>query len=139
MARQSKRIKHLTEILEKTPSADLPTAVEILKKVEGELPAKIKKCRFDQTVAIAVRLGVDPKQADQTIRSSLSLPHGIGKAKRVVAFCPEHLVETAKAASSDVHLLVAGSAVSHRLDGNTVSLEIPSIDLNEVIAIDFSG
>ena len=53
--------------------------------------------KFDQSVELIFSLGIDPKQADQMIRSSLSLPHGIGKAKRVIAFCPEHLVEQAKA------------------------------------------
>src|SRR5207253_1808315 len=56
--------------------------------------------KFDQSVELIFSLGIDPKQADQMIRSSLSLPHGIGKAKRVVAFCPEHLVESAKAAGA---------------------------------------
>jgi len=45
-------------------------------------------------------LGIDPKQADQMIRSSISLPHGVGKSKKVIAFCPEHLVEQAKAAGA---------------------------------------
>src|SRR5258705_12965218 len=51
--------------------------------------------KFDQSVELIFSLGIDAKQADQMIRGSLSLPHGIGKAKRVVAFCPEHLVTTA--------------------------------------------
>src|SRR6267378_5903109 len=48
--------------------------------------------KFDQSVEVIFNLGIDAKQADQMIRGSLSLPHGIGKAKRVIAFCPEHLV-----------------------------------------------
>src|SRR5215213_4023852 len=51
-----------------------------------------KPTKFDQSVELIFSLGIDPKQADQMIRGSLSLPHGIGKAKRVIAFCPEHLV-----------------------------------------------
>src|SRR6201984_1974398 len=51
--------------------------------------------KFDQTVELIFSLGIDPKQADQMIRGSLSLPHGVGKSKRVVAFCPEHLVTSA--------------------------------------------
>jgi large subunit ribosomal protein L1 len=47
--------------------------------------------KFDQSVELIFSLGIDPKHADQMIRGSLSLPHGIGKSKRVVAFCPEHL------------------------------------------------
>jgi len=56
--------------------------------------------KFDQSVELIFSLGIDAKQADQMIRGSLSLPHGIGKAKRVVAFCPEHLVDAAKAAGA---------------------------------------
>jgi large subunit ribosomal protein L1 len=56
--------------------------------------------KFDQSVELIFSLGIDAKQADQMIRGSLSLPHGIGKAKRVVAFCPEHLVAAATAAGA---------------------------------------
>jgi large subunit ribosomal protein L1 len=56
--------------------------------------------KFDQSVELIFNLGIDPKQADQAIRSSVSLPHGIGKAKRVIAFCPDHLVEAAKTAGA---------------------------------------
>jgi large subunit ribosomal protein L1 len=51
--------------------------------------------KFDQTVELIMNLGIDPKQADQMIRGSLSLPHGVGKTKRVIAFCPDHLKEVA--------------------------------------------
>src|SRR5205823_7410431 len=54
----------------------------------------------DQSVELIFSLGIDPKQADQMIRGSLSLPHGIGKTKRVVAFCPDHLIDAAKAAGA---------------------------------------
>jgi len=51
--------------------------------------------KFDQSVELIFALGIDPKQADQMIRGSLSLPHGVGKTKRVVAFCPDHLAQQA--------------------------------------------
>lgn len=56
--------------------------------------------KFDQSVELIFSLGIDPKQADQAIRSSISLPHGIGKAKRVIAFCPDHLADQAKTAGA---------------------------------------
>ena len=59
-----------------------------------------KACKFDQTVEVCMHLGIDAKQADQMIRGSLSLPHGIGKSKRVVAFCAADKVEDAKAAGA---------------------------------------
>lgn len=59
-----------------------------------------KAGKFDQTVELCLHLGIDPKQADQMIRGSLSLPHGIGKSKRVIAFCPSDKVADAKAAGA---------------------------------------
>jgi hypothetical protein len=59
-----------------------------------------KATKFDQSVELIFSLGIDPKQADQMIRGSLSLPHGIGKSKRVVAFCPDHLAPVATAAGA---------------------------------------
>ena len=56
--------------------------------------------KFDQSVELIVSLGIDPKQADQMIRGSLSLPHGVGKTKRVIAFCPDHLAPAATAAGA---------------------------------------
>ncbi len=57
--------------------------------------------KFDQSVDMAVRLGVDPKQADQIVRGSIVLPHGIGKTLRVVVFAKGDLAEQAKAAGAD--------------------------------------
>jgi large subunit ribosomal protein L1 len=59
-----------------------------------------KAAKFDQTVEVCLHLGIDAKQADQMIRGSLSLPHGIGKSKRVIAFCTSDKVDDAKAAGA---------------------------------------
>jgi len=56
--------------------------------------------KFDQTVEFVMQLGIDPKQADQLVRGSLSLPHGVGKQKRVIAFCADEDVEAAIAAGA---------------------------------------
>jgi len=56
--------------------------------------------KFDQTVECVLLLGIDPKQADQLVRGSLSLPHGVGKQKRVIAFCEDSLVEEVKKAGA---------------------------------------
>ena len=71
----------------------LAEAVAVLKKFP---PTK-----FDQTVEVHVRLGIDPKQADQIIRGSLVLPHGIGKSKRVVVFAKGNLAEDSRAAGAE--------------------------------------
>jgi large subunit ribosomal protein L1 len=55
---------------------------------------------FDGTVDLAMHLGIDPRQADQALRGSVSLPHGIGKSRRVIAFCEGDDVEKAKEAGA---------------------------------------
>lgn len=76
----------------KAEAVGIEAGIDILKSFA---PTK-----FDQTVEVIFSLGIDAKQADQSIRGSLSLPHGVGKAKRVVAFCPDHMAEKAKAAGA---------------------------------------
>jgi large subunit ribosomal protein L1 len=91
VVKRSKRYKKAAEV-----------AVEDMLPVDKAV-AKLKEfppTKFDQSVELIFSLGIDAKQADQMIRGSLSLPHGVGKTKRVVAFCPEHLVEAAKAAGA---------------------------------------
>jgi large subunit ribosomal protein L1 len=82
-----------------TAAKDLPqTAVslaEAVKRVKSFTPTK-----FDQSVDCVIWLGVDPKQADQLIRGSVSLPHGIGKSKKVIAFCEDSDIEAAKQAGA---------------------------------------
>ncbi len=59
-----------------------------------------KRKNIDQTIELVMHLGIDPKQADQLLRGSLSLPKGIGKTKRVIAFCDKEDAEKAKAAGA---------------------------------------
>lgn len=72
-------------------------------KATADAVATIKKFKgpkFDQTVEIAMWLNIDPKQADQAIRGSVALPKGIGKTKRVIAFCQPEVVKDALAAGA---------------------------------------
>ncbi len=89
-----RRSKRYTKAAEKaiTTPVSVDQAVDAVKAFP---PTK-----FDQSVELIFSLGIDPKQADQSIRSSVSLPHGIGKSKRVVAFCSEHLRDAATAAGA---------------------------------------
>src|SRR5690348_13386696 len=89
--RRSKRYKKAAEKPVVNP-VPVDQAIDALK---GFPPTK-----FDQSVEVIFSLGIDPKQADQMIRSSVSLPHGVGKSKRVIAFVPAHLVDPAKAAGA---------------------------------------
>jgi large subunit ribosomal protein L1 len=89
-----KRSKRYKEAAKKqvTQLLSVEKGIEVLKT----FPAT----KFDQSVELIFSLGIDAKQADQMIRGSISLPHGVGKTKRVVAFCPEHLVAAATAAGA---------------------------------------
>jgi large subunit ribosomal protein L1 len=89
-----KRFKRYREDQKKVPEA--PAAVE----QAVDVVKSFKAAKFDQSVELIVNLGIDPKQADQLVRGSISLPHGVGKTNRVVAFCPDHLAESAKAAGA---------------------------------------
>lgn len=102
MAKRSKRMAFLQEKVAQLGTVDLSTAVSELKRLDGSLPKGVKPCRFDQTVEMGIRLGVDPKQADQIIRGSIVLPHGIGKSQRVVVFAQGDNVAAAEEAGADV-------------------------------------
>jgi len=93
MAKQSKRFRALQEKVAGTAPVPLEAAVAKLKE--------FATTKFDQTVEIHMRLGVDPKQADQIIRGSIVLPHGIGKSQRVVVFAKGDLAEAARQAGAD--------------------------------------
>lgn len=91
-----KPTKAMKAMLAKTPGKDpvpLQQAVEILKKFGGR--------KFDQTVEIHMNLGIDNSQADQIVRGSVVLPHGIGKTQRVVVFAKGELAKAAEEAGAD--------------------------------------
>ena len=91
MPRQGKRYR---ADLKEQPQEALSLA-DAVARVKQYKPTK-----FDQSVDVCLHLGIDPKQADQMIRGSLSLPHGVGATKRVVAFCSPDKIEEAKAAGA---------------------------------------
>lgn len=92
MPKVSKRQK---ELLKKRPAEVLPLeeAVSTLKQFSGT--------KFDQTVEIAMRLGLDATQADQLVRGSIVLPHGIGKEQRVLVFAKGAMATQAEEAGAD--------------------------------------
>jgi large subunit ribosomal protein L1 len=91
MKPRSKRYQK--EAQQMTPGpVSLDQAIDKIKSFKG--------VKFDQTVECVLLLGIDPKQTDQLIRGSLSLPHGVGKQKKVIAFCEESQVEAAKKAGA---------------------------------------
>jgi large subunit ribosomal protein L1 len=121
MAKFSKRMKFLREKVEKLGAVDLVTAVKELKGLEASLPAKINKCGYDQTVEIVVRLGVDPKQADQIVRGSIVLPHGIGKSQRAIVFAQGENVGVAESAGADE---VGGKELADKVKGGWLDFDV---------------
>ena len=89
-----KQGKRYRQWLEKAPKDPVPLAdaVSALLAMTG--------CKFDQTIEMSVHLGIDPRQADQAIRGSISLPHGIGQSRKVIAFCEGDDIEKAKGAGA---------------------------------------
>lgn len=84
MPRETKRTANNIKLIPDAPQP-IEQAVATLKKYEGP--------KFDQTVELCMHLGIDPRQADQIIRGSIALPKGVGKTKRVIAFCTDDLIE----------------------------------------------
>ena len=90
----------------------------------GEAVAILKKfntTKFDQTVEIAMHLGIDPKQADQLVRGSIVLPHGIGKTLRVIVFAKGDKIDEAKAAGADE---VGGPELAEKIKGGWTEFEV---------------
>ncbi len=83
-------------------SAELvnPDAVYPIAEAVG-LAKQTGKAKFDATVEVALRLGVDPRKADQMVRGTVNLPHGTGKTARVVVFATGAAAEAARAAGAD--------------------------------------
>src|SRR6516165_799964 len=95
MANQhSKRFKKALEVVDAKKTYPLKDAVAVL--------AKFPKAKFNETIDLAFRLGVDPKQSDQMVRGTVPLPHGSGKLVRVLVFSKAGAAaEAAKAAGAE--------------------------------------
>jgi large subunit ribosomal protein L1 len=89
----TKRMKAMRQKASDKTALPLAEAVELLKQ--------FNTTKFDQSVEVAVRLGIDPKQADQLVRGSIVLPHGIGKTQRVVVFAKGDKAKEAEEAGAD--------------------------------------
>lgn len=94
LERRGKNYRKVAELIEKNKAYTLKDALA--------LAAKTSVGKFDATVEIHLNLAVDPRQADQNIRGTVSLPHGTGKTIRVAAFVPADQAEAAKKAGADI-------------------------------------
>ena len=92
MAKEGKKIQQARHEVEPRPY-QLAEAIPLLQK--------IRFAKFDETVEVSIRLGVDPRHADQMVRGTVVLPHGLGKSKRVLVLATGEKVAEAQAAGAD--------------------------------------
>lgn len=93
MSARSKRYKSIKSLIENTKIYSINEAISILKKS--------KKLKFDETLDIAINLGVDPKHADQIVKGIVKLPHGTGKIVKIAVFAKDEKATEAKEAGAD--------------------------------------
>lgn len=93
MAKEGKRIKAQRAKVEAEKVYSLEQACELV--------ASTASTKFDETIDIAIRLGVDPRKAEQNVRGSVPLPHGLGKSVRVLVFAKGEKVKEAQEAGAD--------------------------------------
>lgn len=113
MAKQSKRYRKLAAGHDPAAPVLLAAAVEKLKT--------FSTTKFDQSVEIHMRLGIDPKQADQLVRGSIVLPHGIGKSQRVVVFAKGDHVAAAKEAGAE---MVGQEDLAEKIKGGWLDFDV---------------
>lgn len=113
MHKRSKRYAENEKALNGRRSAPLPEVVDLLKKTRAT--------KFDETVDIAVRLGIDVKKSEQTVRGAISLPHGVGKTARVVCFAKGDKIEVAKSAGA---IEVGGEELAKRITDGWMDFDV---------------
>jgi large subunit ribosomal protein L1 len=114
MAQLTKRQKANMEIAEKGKEAQsIQNAVKLLKTYPTT--------KFDQTVEIAIHLSIDPRQADQQLRGSVSMPKGVGRSARVICFCPTDKEESAKAAGA---IEVGSEELVKKIEGGWLDFDV---------------
>lgn len=112
LERRGKKYREAAKLIDKTKTYSLEEAID--------LAIKTATSKIDSTTEIHVRLGVDPRQADQNIRSTVVLPHGTGRTIRVAVFAPEDQHTAAKNAGADI---VGSEDFLQQLDKNIFNFD----------------
>ena len=113
MAKKSKRFREAEKLLEHGKNYSVAEAVELVKKTATT--------KFDETIEMHVRLGVDPKYADQQVRGAVVLPNGTGKSKRVLAFAKGEKVAEAEGAGAD---FVGSDELVQKIQGGWLDFDV---------------
>jgi large subunit ribosomal protein L1 len=124
MAQQGKKLRNAYETIDRTAVYDLPDAIRLIKENAA--------AKFDETVEVAMNLGVDPRHADQMVRGIVSLPHGTGKKVRVAVFARGDKAAEAEAAGADI---VGAEDLMARIQGGQIDFErcIASPDMMAIV------
>ena len=109
---QGKRYKTASETVDRDKTYSLDEAVKIVKANA--------KAKFDETIEVAMNLGIDPRHADQAVRGMIELPNGTGKSVRVAVFARGPKAEEAKAAGADV---VGAEDLAEKINGGEMNFE----------------
>jgi len=112
MARHGKKFRSAVEKVDRGEPQPLSEALAKVKE--------LAYAKFDESVEIALRLGVDPKHADQMVRGTIVLPHGTGKAARVAVFASGEKIREAQEAGADV---VGGDELAARIEGGFLDFD----------------
>ncbi|HBI28253.1 MAG: 50S ribosomal protein L1 [SAR324 cluster bacterium] len=112
MKKLTKRERLIQEKVDLVKLHELTEAIGLLKEV--------KATKFDETVEVALRLGVDPRKADQMVRGTCALPHGLGKEVRVLVFAKGEKVKEAEDAGAD---LVGGEEFAQQIQGGWLEFD----------------
>jgi len=111
MLKSGKKYRESAKLVDK-PAYTLAEAMPVVKKAAF--------AKFDETVEVAMRLGVDPKHADQMVRGTVVLPHGLGKSKRVIAIASGDKVREAREAGADE---VGGDDLVQKIQGGWMEFD----------------
>jgi large subunit ribosomal protein L1 len=126
MPKLNKRSSANAEIAAKANGPQpIDDAVKIIKQFKGP--------KFDQTIEVVVNLGIDPRQADQQLRGSISMPKGVGKTARVVCFCQSDKAEAAKEAGA---IEAGGEELVAKVEGGWMDFDVAvaSPDMMRVVS-----
>src|SRR4051812_8285868 len=113
MASLSKRMKMLRSEVDRNKVYPIVNALELVKKTAS--------AKFDESIDVAVNLGIDAKKSDQSVRGSVVLPRGTGKTTRVAVFAQGANAEAAKAAGADV---VGFDDLAERIKGGFMDFDV---------------
>lgn len=113
MAKQSKRYREAAARIDRNTNYAPEDAFALLKSLPGP--------KFDETVEVAVRLGIDPRKTDQLVRGAVSLPKGLGKTVKIVVFAEGDKADAARAAGADE---VGSAELAAKIQGGWLDFDI---------------